>query len=339
MTLSECLLRFFGQYLTNIKGASNQTIKSYKDSLSIFLVFAAQYQSCKINSLEMEHLTPELILDFLDYLETERNNSANTRNQRLASLKSLAKMIRLIYPDYQKYADRLLYIPQKRTQQKLIGFISLEDFFKILDAVDLKKKEGARDYTILNLLYDSGARASEIVTLNINYFDKQEKSLSILGKGNRFRQMTLWPKTIELIELYLSKYRTMPKLLYSHRIFINQRGEEFTRHGINRICKKYLTLALPKKKREGLSPVHSFRHGCAMNLLASGASITDIKNRLGHDNIQSTMTYLRMELKNKREVHNKFMEYTQTILKHDAKIEELIDWEKKDEILNWLDSL
>jgi integrase/recombinase XerD len=339
MKFTECLPIFFGQYLTNTIGVSEHTIKSYKDSFALLLIFASQYQSCKINSLEVEHLSSELILDFLDYLEADRNNSARTRNLRLASFKSLAKMIRIIYPEYRKYADNLLYIPQKRMQKKLINYITQEDFFKILKTVNLKRKEGVRDYTILNLLYDSGARASEIATLNLNYFNSQEGSLNILGKGNRFRQMLLWPKTVELISCYISKYRMMPKLLYSHRIFINQRSEEFTRHGINRICKKYLKLALAVKKLEGLSPVHSFRHGCAMNMLASGASITDIKNRLGHDNIQSTMIYLRLELKNKREVHKKFIEYTQSILKDNAKIEELIDWEKKDEILNWLDSL
>ncbi len=76
-----------------------------------------------------------------------------------------------------------------------------------------------------------------------------------------------------------------------------------------------------------------------MNMLASGASITNIKNRLGHENIQSTMTYLKMEMRQKREVQKKFLEYTQTVLSKDPKIEELVDWENKDEILTWLDGL
>ena len=76
-----------------------------------------------------------------------------------------------------------------------------------------------------------------------------------------------------------------------------------------------------------------------MNMLASGASITDIKNRLGHENIQSTMTYLKMEMRQKREVQKKFLEYTQTLLPQDPKIEELVDWENKDKILTWLDGL
>ena len=126
----------------------------------------------------------------------------------------------------------------------------------------------------------------------------------------------------------------------NNRLFINQRGGQFSRHGINRICKKYLKLTLPQKRLDVLSPAHSFRHSCAMNMLASGASITDIKNRLGHENIQlSTMTYLKMEMRQKREVQKKFLEYTQTVLSKDPKIEKLVDWENKDEILTWLDGL
>ena len=76
-----------------------------------------------------------------------------------------------------------------------------------------------------------------------------------------------------------------------------------------------------------------------MNMLASGDSLTDIKNRLGHENIQSTMSYLRLNLTRKREVQKKFIDYTQTLLADDQKIEELIDWQNKKEILAWLDSL
>ncbi len=339
MTLTECLQQFFCYYLPKIRGVSDHTVAVYKKTFELFLIFAAERKSCPVKSLQLQDLSTGLVVDFLEYLEKDRHNSTRTRNLRLASLKSLARMIRLIYPEHREYGDNLLLIPQKRAQKKLIGFLSQEEILKVLTTVNLKRKEGMRDYTILNLLFDSGARASEVAGLNLDYFDHQNKTLAILGKGNRFRQMTLWPKTVELLRLYISKHRIRPKLLYAHRLFINQRGEEFTRHGINRICKKYLQLGMPKKRLDVLSPAHSFRHSCAMNMLASGAPITDIKNRLGHENIQSTMTYLKMEMRQKREVQKKFQEYTQSLLSQDPQIEELVDWEKKDEILTWLDSL
>lgn len=339
MKLTECLLKFFDQYLTGLKGASRHTVRTYRDTFSLFLPFAAQYYSCTISFLEVKHLTNNLIMDFLDHLETERRNKAVTRNLRLAAFKSLAKMIRLLCPEQRGIADRLLNIPKKRAQKKLIGFLSQDEILKVFDAVDLKRKEGLRDYTILHLLFDSGARASEIATLDLEYFDLHKKTLAILGKGNRYRLIGLWPKTAQLLQKYIAKYRINPKPGYTARLFINQRGEEFTRHGIYGLCKKYLQLALPQNRIKALHPVHSFRHSCAMNMLTSGDSLTDIKNRLGHENIQSTMTYLQLNLTRKRELQKRFIEYTQTLLPGDNKIEDLIGWENKKETLAWLDSL
>jgi site-specific recombinase XerD len=339
MTITQCLHQFFSYYLPKIKGVSGHTQEVYKKTFELFLVFAAKQKSCSVQALQLEHLSIELVVGFLEYLEKERHNSVRTRNLRLASLKSLAKMIRLLYPEYREYGDSLLRIPQKRAQKKLIGFLSPDEILNILATVNLKRKEGIRDYTILNLLCDSGVRAAEAANLNIDYFDYQNKNLAILGKGNRFRQVTLWPKTVDLLKLYLEKHRVSPKFSHKQYLFINQRGEQFTRHGINRICKKYLQRALPQKRLDVLSPAHSFRHSCAMNMLADGAAITDIKNRLGHENINSTMTYLKMEIRQKRQVQKRFLQYTQSVLSKDPKIEELADWENKDEILTWLDSI
>lgn len=339
MTLNQCLQQFFSYYLLKIKGMSDNTMAVYKKTFELFLPFAAEYQSCPVRSLRLEHLSTELVVDFLEYLEKERLNSVRTRNLRLASLKSLAKMIRLIYPQYRQYGDCILLIPQKRAQKKLVGFLYQEEILKILAEVNLKQKEGMRDYTILHLLCDSGARASEVAGLQLDYFDEQNKTMALLGKGNRFRQIILCPKTADLLKRYIEKHRTGPKFGYAHCLFINQRGEQFTRHGIYRICKKYLQAALPKKRLDVLNPVHSFRHSCAMNMLAAGASITDIRNRLGHENINSTMIYLKMEMRQKRKVQKRFLQYTQSLLSDDPKIEDLTDWENKDEILTWLDSL
>jgi site-specific recombinase XerD len=339
MKLSSCILKFFAEYLPRIKGSSEHTIKAYRDAYSVFLPFAAEYHSIKIRSLRVDHLSAQLILEFLDHLEKERKNSAKTRNQRLAALKSLAKMIRLLYPEKRKLAETILHIPQKRTPRRLIGFLYPEEILKVFHSVELRKNSGLRDYTILHLLDDSGARASEIAGLKLDYFDPKAKTLAILGKGNRFRQIRLRPKTAQLIELYIAKYRTTPKVISTDRLFINQRGQAFTRHGIYRICKKYLSMALSAKRLKHINPVHSFRHSCAVNMLASGHSPSDIKNRLGHENIQSTMVYLHMDPYHRQQVQKKFIEYTHAVLTHDPKIDELIDWENREDIMTWLDSL
>ena len=152
MKLSTFIKEFFVNYLPHIKGAGAYTVKSYRETFKILLPFAAEYHKVKIESLKLKHLSSELVLDFLQHLETERKNTARTRNQRLAAIKSFARMIRFMCPEKQKTAERILNIPKKRSQKKLIGFFYQEEIMDIFKTVDIKKKEGFRDYTILHLL-------------------------------------------------------------------------------------------------------------------------------------------------------------------------------------------
>jgi integrase/recombinase XerD len=339
MRLSTAIHQFFEKYLPQIKGVSPNTIKAYRDTFKQLLPFVANYHGIKIASLTIDHLSPELILAFLDYLEKERKNTPKTRNHRLAAIKSMFKMIRFMYPQNSTLAKKIMAIPQKRTQRPLIGFLYPEEFDQVLNAVDLNKSQGFRDYTILQLLFDSGARASETAQLNLDYFKLQQKNLAILGKGNRFRQIQLSSTTAKLIKTYITIYRRSPKSAYQKRLFINQHGKQLTRHGIYRLCRKYLRLTLPAKRLAVLNPVHSFRHACAMNMLAKGHSLSDIKNQLGHEDIQSTSVYLQLDLPRRKKIQQKFTQYTKSVLIRNAQIEELIEEKDKDNIMQWLDSL
>lgn len=339
MKLTTCLHQFFSNYLPHIKGVSRHTIKAYRDAFTLFIPFAANRLKIKTGSLMLDHLTPDMVLSFLVDLEQKRQNAPVTRNHRLAAIKSLAKMIRFMNPEKREVAEKILTIPQKRCQRKLIGFLYPDEIFKILQSVNLNQKEGFRDYCLLVLLYDSGARASEIATLNLDYFNSEKRTLAILGKGNRYRQITLMPETSILIKNYIDKYRKKPKPAYEHRLFINQRGKELTRHGIYRVCKKYLTVALPQKRLKNLNPVHSLRHSCAVNMLTSGCSLSDIRNQLGHEDLQATMVYLQLDLTHRRKIQNKFIEFNRSVLIDHPEIEELINTENKEDIMAWLDSL
>jgi site-specific recombinase XerD len=280
-----------------------------------------------------------MVLAFLVDLEQKRQNAPVTRNHRLAAIKSLAKMIRFMHPEKKDVAEKILAIPQKRYQRKLIGFLYPDEIFKVMQSVDLNQKEGFRDYCLLVLLYDSGARASEIATLNLDYFNSEKNTLAILGKGNRYRQITLMPETNILIKNYIDKYRKKPKPAYRHRLFINQRGKELTRHGIYRLCKKYLSAALPQKRLRNLNPVHSFRHSCAVNMLTSGCSLSDIRIQLGHEDLQATMVYLQLDLNHKRRVQNRLIEFNQSVLIDHPEIKKLLNTENMQDIMAWLDSL
>ena len=326
MKLSPLIHKFFQNYLPHIKAVSPHTIQAYRDTFKLFLPFAAKYYRIKIGSLRVEHICSDLILTFLQDLEYERKNLPKIRNQRLAALKSFAKMMRFLYPDKHQIADIILNIPQKRTQKPLIGFLYQEEVLEVFESVDLKTNQGFRDYALLHLLYDSGARASEIATLNMDYFNPQQKTLAILGKGDRPRLIELERRTVKLLQIYIAKYRVTPRPLYQHRLFINQRGEQLTRHGIYRICKKYLSKTLEKKRLKYINPVHSFRHSRAVDLLYQGEPITDIQNRLGHDNIQSTTIYLHLDINRRRHIQKRFIKYMKSVLTADPKIEELLQW-------------
>jgi integrase/recombinase XerD len=339
MRLSSAIHQFFSKYLPHIKALSPHTIKAYRDTFKLFLPYAANYHGVKISSLQIAHLSVEVILDFLDNLETQRHNSAKTRNSRLAALKSLAKMIRFMHPDQRLLSDRILGIPQKRCQRQLIGFLYPYEIDQILQTVDLKNALGVRDYCLLQLLYDSGARATEIATLNLDYFNAHNHTLAILGKGNRYRQIELEPITVRLLNIYIARYRISPKPAYQHRLFINQCGKQLTRHGIYRLCKKYLQLALPPKRLKDINPVHSFRHSCAVHMLSDGHPVSDIRNKLGHEDIQSTMVYLQLNLSKRKKIQQQFIKYVQSTVKQNPEIDDLIDWQNKDDIMTWLDDL
>ena len=161
----------------------------------------------------------------------------------------------------------------------------------------------------------------------------------ILGKGNRPRLVGLEPRTVQLVQVYINSYRIDPKPSYQHRLFINQRREQLTRHGIYRICRKYLSMALPSKRLKTISPVHSFRHSRAMDWLHRGEPITEIKNRLGHDNLQSTMVYLQLDLNHRRLIQKEFVDYMKSDLTIDHRIDELLDGQDMQDMMDWLDSL
>ena len=339
MNLNSCLCRYFTDYLPSMKGVSPETVKTYQDAFTLFLKFSSKHLSKAVADLRLEDITPELIFSFLDYLEQQRKNSTRTRNARLIALKSFAKMIRLLYPQHREISEMIFNIPQKRFGKRLVGYMDYDDILQVFGAVDLRKKAGFRDYTILHLLFDSGARASEIADLKAHFFDPHKNTLIIKGKGGNYRLIELQPKTIELVARYIKKYRPIAKPIYSNRLFINQRREAFTRNGIYRICKKYLSKTLPAKQLQNLSPAHSFRHSCAVHLLLLGKSLTDIKNHLGHENLKSTMVYLHLNVSRKREAQKKFIKYIQSAIPGDPKIDELLNWENKEEILDWLDDL
>jgi site-specific recombinase XerD len=339
MKLSICVHQFFDPYLHRIRGCGANTVKAYREAFTLFLPLAAEYYHTRVCDLDVDHLTIDLVLDFLDHLETRRGNTARTRNQRLAAIKSFAKMVRIFYPEYRLVAEKILHLQQKRAQKKLIGFLYYEEILSAFNAVDLKTENGFRDYTMLHLLADAGIRASELAMLRLGDFTPEHRALGVLGKGNKYRLIELEPKTTDLIKMYISRYRLKPRPLFNERLFISKHRRGLTRKGVYLVCRKYLAKALSPKRFNEIDPVHGFRHSCAVHMLGQGRSLSDIKNRLGHESIESTKVYLHMDMRSKRKVQEKYFEYLQSTLQHDPKLDDLIAWKNRKETLDWLDSL
>jgi site-specific recombinase XerD len=337
--LTECIHEFFTTWLKKVKGASPQTNNSYKTAFSIFLPFAGNYLNKTITSLKLDDLKTDLVLSFLEYLETNRKNSVKTRNLRLSAIKSMARMICLYYPEYKDVANSILRIPQKRAAKPLVGFLTQDELLDVFNSVDLQRKDGFRDYVILHLLYDTGARAQELADIKMDDIDSRNATVAILGKGQRYRLVQVWKKSIQLVERYIKNYRRSPELEYQEYLFINQRGQKLSRHGIYNICKKYIRKALPEKRLKHLNFAHSFRHSCAVHMLMMNKSVTDIQNHLGHESINSTIIYLKLDQSKRKEVQKNYMDYMQTAIEEDEKINNLIEWENDQEVLEWLDSL
>ena len=339
MRLPPVVGRFFSSWLSGVKGASPNTAKTYREAFSLLLPVVAGRAKVETQSLTVEHLNRDAVLAFPAFLEKERGVSARTRNCGLAAIKSFAAMLRLMHPEKKRIADAVLEIPQKRETKKPIGWLYPDEVAEILKAVDLKRPLGFRDWCVLQLLYDSGARASEIASLNLDSFDSRDKTLSILGKGARFRQIEIEDRTAEALCIYVDRHRKSPGPACSARLFVSQRGAELTRHGVYRICDKYLKRTLSAKRLADLNPVHSFRHGCAVRMLATGRSIVEIKNRLGHRNVESTMVYLNLDVSALRRVQKRFEQYAAPVFAENPQIDEMIDWENRQEVVGWLDSL
>ena len=161
---------------------------------------------------------------------------------------------------------------------------------------------------ILTFLYNTGARAQEVADARGAWFDFPNRTVAILGKGNKQRFTPLWPATVRLLELYRKSHRRKPHATAADRFFINQRAGAFTRFGVRALVKKYIALAartclsLASKRLS----THSLRHTTACHLLESGVEPNVIKSWLGHASIQSTSRYLDTDLNYKRRILERF---------------------------------
>lgn len=336
--LSSLVHYFFREYLPTHKGSSPNTVESYRETFKLFLPWIFQNKSAK--TITVGEIKPADILSFLKFLEEDRSNSARTRNARLAGIKTFFSMCYLKCATDKRALEAIQFIPMKKYNRPLIDFFDHDDVLRILISIDRSRASGVRDYLVLNLLYDTGMRASELANLRLQGFDRASETLEILGKGNKWRKIRIWPRTNQLLIDYLENWRQVAKPLYKDNLIISHRREALTRFGVHKISGKYLKKAQVKKQMANTkrSAAHSWRHTAAVNMLRMGSSIHEIKVRFGHESLDTTGKYLNLDLSIKRERVAEFIRFTEALCPAKVTTENLAR-RTSAEVLQYLKSL
>lgn len=285
-SLAYYISEFLVHYLKQRKNYSDNTIKSYRDTIKLFLEYNINVNNRNISNINFELLNSENVNLFLDYLEA-KGSSINTRNQRLACIKSLCKYILENDITYLNKLTSILNINQKKHTPSQINFLSEEEIEIILSKPDISSKKGFKELLILTLLYDVALRISELINLKIIDINLEESNTITIRetKCNKNRIIPISNNTANLIKQYINNFGENIYLLES-----NQK-KKYTPNGIRKIIFKYTNNMRFKVNS------HTFRHSKASHMLESGIPLIYIRDFLGHSSVTTTEIYAKVNNK------------------------------------------
>ncbi|WP_281864452.1 site-specific integrase [Bacteroides acidifaciens] len=321
----------FGSNLTNYltvflpgqRGISKNTIKSYADTFRLFFIYYHDVLGKRPERLTIANFNNELICGFLEWLEENRHNSIATRNQRLSALQAFCRYLLIEAPEYISLLQINLQIPRKKYTKPQIGYLSHEEMTEMLRKPDVNTLAGRRDLALLVLLYDSGARVSELTDLKVRDLHLEECPIVKLhGKGGKIRQVPLTKKTATILSKYLQEHHLTSPDKYDFNVFVNKQNRPLTRAGVTYILQKYTG-------DEKITP-HVIRHTKAMHLLQAGINIIYIRDIMGHSSIDTTNIYARADTEMKR----KALE----VLSSDI-APNVPDWRNDTALMDWLKNI
>jgi len=280
----DTLIRQFANYLRLERSLSDNSIQAYKRDV------AKLKQFVDISNLEVSplHVTTEMIQDFLKYMG-DLEMSAYSQSRILSGIKSFYAFL--------EYEQILIENPAElidapKLGRKLPDVLNIFEIEKILDTIDHSKPEGGRNRAMLETLYSSGLRVSELVNLRMNqvYFDIG--FLRIIGKGNKERLVPIGKSAMKYLQIYIDEIRCHIKIQsgYENYVFLNRRGKSLTRVMIFTIIKDLVKISGIKKT---VSP-HTFRHSFATHLVEGGADLRAVQEMLGHESITTTEIYTHL---------------------------------------------
>lgn len=292
---------FFLDFLVAQRGLSPNTISAYRDCIKLFLNFAVGRLEKPVDKLTVEDFQDKLIVAFLDDLERSRGNSTRTRNVRLAALHSLFRYVAGQQPEAMARCQQICTVPVKRTSHKTIEYLEHNEIRAVMKSIDQTSCNALRDYALLLFLYNTGARAQEVVDLKIDKLRFETPyQVKLLGKGRKERACPIWPETVDALQNYIA-HRQLPAT-ECPSVFLNANGKPITRFGMRYIIRQYAVKAgeaCPSIKTKKVSP-HTVRHTTAMHLLQAGNDLNVIKDWMGHADLNTTHGYVEIDMKMKR---------------------------------------
>jgi site-specific recombinase XerD len=290
---------FLREHLARHRGASQHTCDSYASSFQFLFEFASRKIGVAPSALMLEQLDAPLVSSFLEHLETTRQNSPETRNVRLAAIRSFFQFLQHREPAALDQVRRVLAIPFKKADTRLVPYLSQDEVQALLDAPDPATREGIRDRAMLHLAVCAGLRVSELTGLCTDDVAPQSMSIRVRGKGRRERALPLWKTTASALRAWLAVRGTVA----APELFINARGEPFSRWGIAYVLRRHADTASQRCSSlsgKRLSP-HVLRHTCAMVVLQATQDIRKVLLWLGHNNLATTEIYVRADPSEKLE--------------------------------------
>jgi site-specific recombinase XerD len=301
---SKSLTDFLSKYLPGERGMSTNTIHSYKMTFILFINFIEAEKKVNVTRLSLKDITKEYVIEFLDWLQAKRSCSASTRNVRLAAIHSFFNYLQYRAPENMHEWQRILSIKVKKTKKRSVNYLTQEGIRILLAQPDLSTKKGRRDLAMFALMYDSAARVQEIIDLTpSNLRLTKPFSIKLVGKGNKARIVPLMDQEVAHLKQYMENNYLLQPQSNQYPLFYNNRREKLTRAGVHHILQQYAVKA--RKDNPNLVPEklssHSLRHSKAMHLLQAGVNLVYIRDILGHESVQTTEVYARVDSKQKRE--------------------------------------
>jgi integrase/recombinase XerD len=290
------LQSFFCQHLVQQKNVSPKTVSAYREAFTLFLRYAEQTLRKSPIHMDLPDFTAETVLGFLNYLEKERQNSVRSRNLRLAALRSFAHFVLAFHgTEHGPQIQRILSIPMKRFARPLLGFLSPAEIQALLDAPNPATVAGRRDRVLFQLLYNTGARISEILRLRVEDISAHDfQAVQLRGKGRKQRVVPLWKTTRRLVRHWVATNSLKPE----QPLLANRFGHSLSRSGaafrLGQAVTKAAESCLSLRGRK-VTP-HSFRHSTAMSMLQAGVAPEVIALWLGHESPTTTHLYVEADI-------------------------------------------